>query len=118
MEMRDRIKQIRKAANMTQAEFSVALGLSPTSAAGWEKKDAQIPTEPMRLLICKTFGINKSWLETGEGEMMADPIKATLNRLAETHVLTAQDIDLIQSFLLLNDKEKAMFCDIAKAIKK
>lgn len=72
MEMRDRIKAIRthKDINMTQAEFSVSLGLAPTSAASWEKKaNPQIPTESMRILICEKFGINREWLETGEGDM-------------------------------------------------
>lgn len=72
MEMRDRIKAIRthKNINMTQAEFSVSLGLAPTSASSWEKKsNPQIPTESMRILICEKFGINREWLETGEGDM-------------------------------------------------
>ena len=71
MEMQDRIKAIRKHVNMTQAEFATSLGLGPYSAAAWEKKDAQIPTESMQLLICKTFGIDLHWLKTGEGEMFA-----------------------------------------------
>ena len=72
MEMRDRIKAIRthKDINMTQAEFSVSLGLAPTSAASWEKKaNPQTPTESMRILICEKFGINREWLETGKGDM-------------------------------------------------
>ena len=72
MEMRDRIKAIRthKDINMTQAEFSVSLGLAPTSAASWEKKaNPQTPTESMRILICEKFGVNREWLETGKGDM-------------------------------------------------
>lgn len=67
--MRERIKAIRKHAGVTQAEFATSLGLGPYGTANWEKKDAQIPTESMQLLICKTYGINKHWLETGEGDM-------------------------------------------------
>ena len=55
---------------MTQAEFSTALGLAPTSAASWEKKsNPQVPTETMRMLICEKFGVNREWLETGRGDM-------------------------------------------------
>ena len=72
MELRERIKAIRTHAsvNMTQAEFSIALGLAPTSAASWEKKvSPQTPTESMRMLICEKFNVNRHWLETGEGDM-------------------------------------------------
>lgn len=118
MEMRDRIKQIRKSVNLTQAEFSTALGLSPTSAAVWEKKDAQIPTEPMQLLICRTFNINKHWLETGEGEMMENTNEALLAKLAEMHSLSELDVDVIQAFLNMEDSQKMVFRDMAKALKK
>lgn len=72
MEMRERIRAIRTSekVHMTQAEFSTALGLAPTSAASWEKKsNPQVPTETMRMLICEKFGVNREWLETGRGDM-------------------------------------------------
>ena len=81
MDMRERIKAIRMHANvnLTQAEFSVALGLAPTSAASWEKKvNPQTPTESMRMLICEKFGVNRHWLETGEGDMFLPKSEALL----------------------------------------
>lgn len=81
MEMRERIKMIRthKSVDMTQAEFSVALGLAPTSAASWEKKaNPQVPTESMRILICEKFNVNRHWLETGEGEMFLPKPESSL----------------------------------------
>lgn len=118
MEMRDRIKQIRKSANMTQAEFSTKLGLSPTSAAAWEKKDAQIPTEPMQLLICRTFNINKRWLETGEGDMMENSNEALLAKLVGKHNISELDVDIIRAFLELEDSQKMVFREMTKALKK
>lgn len=87
MELRDRIKMIRNDAGLTQSEFSVRLGFAPTSAASWEKKDAQEPSEPIKLLICKTFGIREEWLRSGEGEMKVASSADYLNNLAAQHGL-------------------------------
>lgn len=87
MELRDRIKMIRNDAGLTQSEFSVKLGFAPTSAASWEKKDAQEPSEPVKLLICKTFGIREEWLRTGEGDMKEAPFIDYLDKLARQYNL-------------------------------
>ena len=111
MEMQDRIKSIRKHANMTQAEFSTTLGLGPYSAAAWEKNDAQIPTEPMQLLICKTFGIDLHWLKTGEGEMFAG--KSAEDIAIENAIRDAGSSPAIRALLVaysrLNDQNRAVF---------
>lgn len=81
--MRERIRNVRKNAGLTQQEFSVKLGYAPTSAASWEKTDAQEPPEPVKLLICKMFGVNEQWLRTGEGEMYVETPASMLDRLAD-----------------------------------
>ena len=118
MEMRDRIKMIRKKANMTQAEFGAALGLSPTSAAAWEKKDAQVPTESMQLLICKTFNVDKHWLETGEGQMEIKLERSLMDELAENYNLSALEKDIIQAFLDMDPDQQKVFLEMARALKK
>lgn len=111
MEMQDRIKAIRKHVNMTQAEFATSLGLGPYSAAAWEKKDAQVPTEPMQLLICKTFGIDLHWLKTGEGEMFAG--KSAEDIAMENAIQAASSSPAIRALLIaysrLNDQNRALF---------
>ena len=115
--MKDRIKAIRKYANLTQAEFGIALGLGPTSAAAWEKKDAQIPTESMQLLICKTYGISKRWLETGEGEMLADsPANDPLDELCNQYKLSAMSRGIVKGFVELSEDQRAFFLQIARQV--
>ena len=113
--MRDRIKAIRKHVNMTQSEFGIALGLGATSAAAWEKKDAQIPTESMQLLICKTFGINKHWLETGEGDML-DGVPDPLDELCRQHNLSSLSRDFLKSFIELRPEQREAFLAIARPL--
>ena len=113
MEMRDRIRAIRthKSVNMTQAEFSVALGLAPTSAASWEKKsNPQIPTEYMRILICAKFGINRTWLETGEGDMFEPATQADETaRMIESVSDSPSMRSLLATWAQLSDENKAVF---------
>ena len=119
MEMRDRIRAIRthKSVNMTQAEFSVALGLAPTSAASWEKKsNPQIPTESMRILICAKFGINRTWLETGDGDMFEPATKADETaRMIESVSNSPAMRSLLATWAQLSDENKAVFEAFAAA---
>ena len=119
MEMRDRIRAIRthKSVNMTQAEFSVALGLAPTSAASWEKKsNPQIPTESMRILICAKFGINRTWLETGEGDMFEPAMQADETaRMIESVSDSPAMRSLLATWAQLSDENKAVFEAFAAA---
>ena len=107
--MRERIKAIRthERVNLTQAEFSVALGLAPTSAASWEKKaNPQIPTESMRLLICQKFGVNREWLETGKEPMFQPkPTSALPAELAQSPMVRA----ILETYLDLDPQGRAIF---------
>ena len=116
MDMRERIKAIRKHTGMTQAEFATSLGLGPYGTANWEKKDAQIPTESMQLLICKTFGIDKHWLETGEGEMLADDNASLIDQLALQYNLSPMGRSFLDSFLQLNEDQRRVVLTVARSL--
>lgn len=116
MRMQDRIKQIRNELGMTQAEFGVALGLSPTSAASWEKKEAQEPSNLVKGLMRKTFGININWLETGEGEMFdrANQPDETAKLIDSVSYSPAMR-SLLATWAQLSDENKAVFEQFAAA---
>ena len=67
--MHVRIKQVRKANNLTQQEFADRLGIPRSNVGGYET-GARAPADAAVKLICKTFGVNETWLRTGEGEML------------------------------------------------
>lgn len=73
MSVAKRLKQIRTTlgAKMTQEEFGESLGLSRAAYAAYEL-GKNTPTPTMLKLVCLTYGINPRWLETGEGEMLAE----------------------------------------------
>lgn len=116
MRMQDRIKKIRNELNLTQAEFGVALGLSPTSAASWEKKDAQEPSNLVKGLMRKTFGINIHWLETGEGEMFdrtnqPDETAKLIESVSDSPAMRS----LLATWAQLSEHNKAVFEEYAAA---
>lgn len=68
--MNERIIELRKLLEMTQEEFSEKIGMNRTTLSGIEQNKAPI-TERTILLICKTYNVNKKWLEDGEGEIFS-----------------------------------------------
>ena len=66
--IRERIRQIRKSNGLTMEEFGTQIGIKKSSVSLIEAGKTN-PSEQTLLLICDKFNINRTWLETGEGEM-------------------------------------------------
>ena len=104
--MKDRIKQIRKDANMNQTEFGEAIGVTFSALSKYEQGKV-VPDKSVRLLICQKFHVSETWLETGEGApyveglipalshalMRMPSVCATLERILPE--LTDDDLDRI-----------------------
>lgn len=67
----ERVKIIRDSRDMTMEEFGKSLGITKAAVSNIEKAKRNV-TDQMRILICKTYNINKTWLLTGEGKMSTD----------------------------------------------
>lgn len=65
--MKDRIKKIRKDADLTQQEFAQKIGSTQNVLANYEI-GRRNPSSSVINNICKTFRVNEEWLRTGEGE--------------------------------------------------
>lgn len=69
--MESRLKTLRKKLRMSQTEFAHSLGVSTSAVGNWESGFQKIPE--MRIEeICTVHGINRHWLETGEGGMFGN----------------------------------------------
>ena len=66
--MNERLRELRKALKMTQAEFAAKLEMAQNSYSKIETGENSL-TEKNIFLICLIFGVNEAWLRTGEGEM-------------------------------------------------
>lgn len=66
--MKDRIKQVRSDARLTQADFAERIGLSRNYIAQVEMGIRDLSDRAIRD-ICREFHINELWLREGIGDM-------------------------------------------------
>jgi transcriptional regulator with XRE-family HTH domain len=69
-ELKERIKTIRAASNLSQKKFGEAVRVSLSAVQKWEAGTA-IPSDSTMALICQQFHVNEHWLRTGKGDMTA-----------------------------------------------
>jgi transcriptional regulator with XRE-family HTH domain len=72
MSVNERIKQVRHSLNLSQMTFSKGIFLSNGYFAGIELGNRKANNRIIELISSK-YGVNRRWLETGEGEMFAEP---------------------------------------------
>lgn len=69
--MNERLKQLRKALDLTQQEFSDRIGGKRNTVAKYET-GVNSPSAAVISLICREFNVNEDWLRTGQGEMFRE----------------------------------------------
>lgn len=105
-----RIKAIRKYANLTQEEFGTRIGIKQNSVALIESGKRN-PSPQLVLAICREFGISRTWLETGEGDMMDTSVEQDIELLTRAmergsgakkqliRIVAAMPDDLLESMI-------------------
>lgn len=69
-----RIFELRKKLHMSQTDFGKEIGVTRGVINNIDRE--AVPAKPLLIQqICKVYGVNKKWLETGEGEMFGDPTR-------------------------------------------
>ena len=69
--MKEHIKELRKFFGLTQSEFGESIGVSRDVVGNLELGRVE-PSELIIKMICKTYHVNRDWLETGQGEMLVE----------------------------------------------
>ena len=107
--MKDRLKKIRAALNLTQTEFAKQAGISRSIVAAYEGGTSPISERTMND-ICRVFNINERWLRTGEGQMFKEQSDIDNQLAAEVAKLIQSEDDftkkLIHAYLRLPDDAK------------
>ena len=73
-EFKDRIRELRKSLGLTQTEFGKKLGVGLGVICNFEYGNT-VPNSLQLDLICRTYGCDRIWLETGDGEMFQTPTR-------------------------------------------
>ena len=66
--MKDRLKKLRKALNLTQQKFADKLGVKQNTIAQYEM-GRNDPSDAVIISICREFGVSEEWIRTGKGDM-------------------------------------------------
>ena len=69
--MNNRIRELRKALDLSQKEFAGKIGLKQNAISYMEKSGATV-TEQNIKTICSQFSVNEHWLRTGNGKMFLE----------------------------------------------
>jgi transcriptional regulator with XRE-family HTH domain len=70
--VKERVKQVRGALNISQRDFAKRVFISQTLLGDIELGKRNITQRTIRL-ISTEFGVNRDWLLTGEGDMFVSP---------------------------------------------
>jgi len=66
--MNKRLKEVRKTLKINQSDFALKIGMAQSGYSQVETGENTL-TEQNIKLICLIYGVNETWLRTGEGEM-------------------------------------------------
>ncbi|RGU91736.1 XRE family transcriptional regulator [Clostridium sp. AF15-17LB] len=117
--MKDRMKQLRRALDLTQQQFADRIGIKRNSYANYET-GRNTPIDAIIISICREFEVNEKWLRTGVGTMFvqrtrsekitdfaADILKDEEESFRRRLIEALSDLDIEEWELLEKIAEKA-----------
>ena len=108
--MKNRLKQLRKALDLTQTEFAERIGTVQNTITGYES-GRRNPSGPVISAICKEFNVNEEWLRTGSGEMFAPDPGDELEALAKKYNYSGAVAVLVEKLVNLTPARQAVVTD-------
>ncbi|MCM1165638.1 MAG: helix-turn-helix domain-containing protein [Ruminococcus sp.] len=119
MDIYERIKELRKQhLKLSQEQFGKMLGVNRDVINNIERNRLAKPEqkEPLYRLICETFRVNYKWLTSGDGEMFVTTKQSFVEKLAEEYGLSYTAQKIIESYLNLDEQQRATVDDFIRAI--
>lgn len=104
--MNERIKELRKALDLSGDKFGQSIGLSRMAISNIENGRYGV-TEQTIITICNIYNVNEDWLRTGEGSMFNKTKAGFLAELQKQYSLTDFQVNFVKNYLELSDKDKA-----------
>ena len=100
--MKDRIKELRRALDLTQEEFGGRMGITKSSISTMESGRSN-PSEQTLRSMCREFGASYLWLTTGEGAMFEDGNDDAALHVMVDRVMASENDRVKQIFKNLGD---------------
>lgn len=105
LEMRDRIRELRKKhLHLSQTEFGERLGVSRSVIKNIELDALARPDQKLSLikLMCKEFSVNEEWLLNGTEPMFVQPNTFSLDQFVRERGGTALEIEVVKAYFDLD----------------
>lgn len=119
--MKDRIRQARKAAGLTQLELSERLGTAKGTITAYET-GTRSPANAIVKALCNELNVNETWLLTGEGQMHDPPTREQEIASLVTSIITDDNAfrqALISTIMQLNaDQMRELELGLYKELKR
>lgn len=101
----ERVREIRKALNLTLEKFGVKLGVGKQAISKIEKGENSL-TDQMAISICREYNVNYDYLMNGDGEMFDALPQTILEELCKQYDLDDLDKILIELYLEMSEIER------------
>jgi len=73
MEIKDRVKAVRKSVGVTQTKFANRIAVAPSYISEIENGVREINERAIRLIMAE-FNVSEDWLRTGQGTMFNEDV--------------------------------------------
>lgn len=104
--MNGRLKIIRNALNLSQAEFASRLGLNAKSHISSLETGRRVVTDRLINDICREFNVNENWLRYGEGEMFVENDYINFDEFMKQKQATPLEIEIIKAYLSIEPSKR------------
>lgn len=115
--MKERLKELRIALGISQAELGERIGVSRAAISRLESGSNNF-TNQMVTSICREFGVNEEWLRTGSGDMFEEMSRAEKAAQIVGAALGSGDEFILNTFIALGQLSPAEWELIKKFIDK
>ena len=102
----EQLKKVRETHGLSQTEFAQIMHITPGSVSRYES-GIRKPGPRLVKDICQRFGINQTWLYTGNGEMFET--LSPLRKFLKKKGIDDEDITVIDAYLSMNPFERKAF---------
>lgn len=115
--MKERLKELRIALGISQAELGERIGVSRAAISRLESGSNNF-TNQMVTSICREFGVNEEWLRTGSGDMFEEISRAEKAAQIVGAALGSGDEFILNTFIALGQLSPAEWELIKKFVDK
>lgn len=105
--MNERVKEIRKALNLTMEKFGERLGVTRSAMSNIENGNRSL-TEQMLLAICREFSVNEEWLRIGTGDMFLVTREDYIEKVSRSYNLDKLDEAIINTYMSFPPEKRAV----------